>query len=143
MGILGLDCLRHYCIQLDFPNRRMYLKRTSVGPLPGDRFVRIQAAIKSAAESATGFLKSLKEHGQLPGWSKQDEGTIREAVRFDYLKLYHELYPKSATVEIQKKGDSSAYHYTVTRASEDGPWRLQKAWRTDQNDHTIEEYPVP
>jgi hypothetical protein len=42
-----------------------------------------------------------------------------------------------------KKGDSSIYHYEFTRASKTSPWKLQKAWRADQNDHTVEEYPVP
>ena len=49
----------------------------------------------------------------------------------------------SATVEVLKDDDSSIYHYQVTRASEEGPWKLQKAWRTDQTGRTLEEYPVP
>jgi hypothetical protein len=42
-----------------------------------------------------------------------------------------------------KNDDSSIYNNTVSRASENSPWKLQKAWRTDQDGHTIEEYPVP
>ena len=30
-----------------------------------------------------------------------------------------------------------------TRASKTSPWRLQKAWRADQNGQMVEEYPVP
>ena len=138
-NLIGLRFLARHLVTLDFPDRRMYLKRTGPGPLAGDRFVKAQAAVKSAAESALEYLKNLKEDGKVPGWSKQDKGTIRETVRFSN----YESYPKSATLDAQKNGDSSIYHYTVTRASEEGPWKLQKAWRTDPDDHTIEEYPVP
>jgi hypothetical protein len=137
--LIGLRFLARHLVTFDFPNRRMYLKRTSTGPLAGDRFVKTQAAAKSVAGSAVEFLKSLKESGQVPGWSKQDTGTIQEALHFNY----HELYPAFATLDARKNGDSSTYHYTLSRASQDSPWKLRKAWRTDRNDHTIEEYPVP
>jgi hypothetical protein len=39
--------------------------------------------------------------------------------------------------------DLSVYHYTVVQASQNSPWKLQKAWRTDAKQHLIEEYPVP
>jgi hypothetical protein len=44
---------------------------------------------------------------------------------------------------VLKKGDSSIYHYEFTRASKTSPWKVQKAWCADQNDHTVEAYPVP
>jgi hypothetical protein len=50
---------------------------------------------------------------------------------------------KSDTFGFQKKGDSSICHYTVEQASGNDPWKLKKAWRTDQNDKIIEEFPVP
>lgn len=31
----------------------------------------------------------------------------------------------------------------ITRTSKDAPWKLQKAWRTDENGYTLEEYLVP
>jgi len=53
-------------------------------------------------------------------------------------------HPNSAAFDhVLKKGDASIYHYEFTRASRTSPWKLQKAWRADQNDHTVEEYPVP
>jgi hypothetical protein len=53
-------------------------------------------------------------------------------------------HPDSAAFDhLLKKGDSSIYHYEFTRASKTSPWKLQKAWRADQNDQTVEEYPVP
>ena len=39
--------------------------------------------------------------------------------------------------------DLSVYHYTLVQASKGGPWKMQKAWRTDQAGRTLEEYPVP
>jgi hypothetical protein len=39
--------------------------------------------------------------------------------------------------------DSSIYHYTVLLASKDQDWKLQKTWRTDTNEHFVEEYVVP
>jgi hypothetical protein len=83
--------------------------------------------ISSAAE----FLHNLKEKGRLPGWSKNDKGAIDL-----------EAYSKSVTFNIRKQGISSSYHYAVTRVSNEGTWKLQKAWRTDRQGRTIEEYPV-
>ncbi len=51
--------------------------------------------------------------------------------------------PDTVTVHALKRGDPSTYHYEFTRASKGSPWTLQKAWRTDQDDRTMEEYPVP
>jgi hypothetical protein len=77
------------------------------------------------------FLHQLKAEGQLPGWAKDEHGTMSMP----------ESNGNSVTFTIIKKTESSLYHYTVSRTSKDGPWKLQKAWRTDQNGHTIEEYP--
>ncbi len=76
------------------------------------------------------------KNGQLPGWSKNNRGKIRDLfyVRFD---------PDSVTFDLLKKGDASTYHYELTRASKDSSWQLKKAWRTDQDDHVVEQYPVP
>jgi hypothetical protein len=84
--------------------------------------------INGAAE----FLAELKRADQLPGWSKNDKGTIAL-----------EDYSNLVTFRSWKKGHSSSYHYAVSRASKDSPWKLQKAWRTDQNNRLAEEYPVP
>lgn len=77
------------------------------------------------------FLRNLKQQGRQPGWSKNDKGTIAL-----------EIYSNSVTFGIRKKGKTGAYHYTVSQASKDSPWKLQKAWRTDQKDRIVEEYPV-
>jgi hypothetical protein len=123
-NLIGLRFLARHLVTLDFPKRTIYLKQTSCGPLADER-----------AEAAMQFLKNLKEQGQLPGWSKGDHGAAKGATI--------NSPSNSITVEVLKNGDPSSYHYEVTRASKDSPWTLKKAWQTDQNDKTVEEYPVP
>lgn len=80
---------------------------------------------------AVEFLRTLKKEGRQPGWSKKDKGAVTL-----------EGYSNSVTVAISKNGDSSLYHYSVSQQSKDGPWKLQRAWRTDQKGRVTEEYSV-
>lgn len=121
---IGLRTLAQNLVTLDFPKRTMYLKHMSDWPLVPKH---IEAEGKSLAISAAGFLKSLKEEGKLPGWSKTDTGGTAS------FHFQHDPHLDSVTVDAQKLGDSSIYHYTVNRASKGSPWQLQKAWRTGQN----------
>jgi hypothetical protein len=120
-NVIGLRFLARHLVTFDFPKRTMYLNQTSVGP-------PVDENMAAAAE----FFNTLKGKGQLPGWSENDKGTF-----------YLEPYPNFEAFDGRKNGDSSIYHYQVARASENNPWKLQKAWRTDQNNQPIEEYPVP
>ena len=99
----------------------MYLKQTSVGPLADKK-------IQAASE----FFQSLKESGQLPGWSKNDSGTF-----------YLEAYPNYEAFDGSKNGGLFRYHYQVSQMAKGSSWKLQKAWRTDQDGKTVEEFPVP
>jgi hypothetical protein len=130
---IGLNLLSRHLVTLDFPKRTLYLERTSIGPLVDED---LKAAAESAAKSAASVLKSMKNKGQLPGWPTND-GALPKGLPFNF------HYPESGTFELAKKGDSSLYHYEFTRASKTKSWKLIKAWRTDQNNHTVEEYPVP
>ena len=81
-----------------------------------------------------GFLKELKARGQLPGWAKDDPGVVRGSkldTPFD-----------GGTVDTQKTGEPSIYHFTVKRATVGTQWKLERAWRTDQSDHVVEEYKI-
>jgi hypothetical protein len=131
---IGLHFLSRHLVTLDFPRRTLYLKRTSTLPL----IAKDPAPwAKAAGNSAWRCLDRLKKKGQLPGWSKQDE----YASKVWTLRVHD---PNSIDADhLLKKGDSSIYHYEFTRPSKASPWKLQKAWRADQNDHTVEEYPVP
>ena len=128
---IGLGFLARHLVTFDFPDRTMYLKRTSVGPLS------VKARDwKAVGSSALRFLNTLKNKGQLPGWSQSERFAIRRAP-------YHTHSFGFAVLDFPRKDDSSILHYQVTRMCEGSPWKLQRAWRTDQNDHMIEEYTVP
>lgn len=129
---IGLRALAENLVTLDFPKRTMYLKHTSDWPLATKE---METAIKSPEKSSIKSLKQLWKRDQLPGASKDDRGKTA-AFHFNHVL-------DTATWDVLRNGDSSIYHYTFTRTSKDGPWRLQKAWRTDQIGHTIEEYPLP
>ena len=60
--------------------------------------------------------RGLNEKNQTPGWSTNDDG------RIDL-----EACPNFKTYDFRKDGPSSANHYRITRASEQSPWKLQKA----------------
>jgi hypothetical protein len=117
---IGLSFLARHLVTFDFPNRTMYLKRTSVGPL-----------VDEDTNAALNCLKTLKEKNQLPGWSKNDQGRISSLI-----------YPISNIFDARKNGESTIYHYKIVWDIKDKSWKLQAAWRTDQNDHTVETYSV-
>jgi hypothetical protein len=130
---LGLRFLARHLVTFDFPHRVMYLKQTSRGPLIDAKVV---AAAKAAVNSAIRPARRLMRNGRLPGWPKGERGRIKDAYRVHF-------DPDSVIFDAVKRSDSSTYHYKFTRASKADPWRLEKAWRTDQNDHTVETYPIP
>jgi hypothetical protein len=117
---IGLRFLSRHLVTLDFPQKTLYLSRRSENPLPFD----------NDADTPLIFLRRLKEKGQLPGWSKDEHGVVLQGFVLGSLGF-------------KKSGDSSIYHYTVSRTSENGPWKLVKAWRTDQNGRITVNYSVP
>ncbi|HEX3627506.1 MAG TPA: hypothetical protein VH280_19030 [Verrucomicrobiae bacterium] len=130
---IGLHLLSRNLVTFDFPSHTLYLKRTRTWPLIDKDE---EARLKSTANSAADFLSHLHKKGRLPGWSKKDQPAKKEAAfHFDSAGTY--------IFDVSKKGDLSIYHYQLTRTSKASPWQLQKAWRTDQNDHLIEAYPTP
>jgi hypothetical protein len=151
-NVLGLRFFARHLVTLDFPNRTIYLKQTSIGPPPGDSSMEIANAEMGAPAE---FLEGLKENGRLPGLSKADEVAICVEGYANYApqpvttngvaygRAYFNTRHKSVTFDLLKKGDSSLYRYQVARTSAESPWDLRKAWRTDQTGHTIEEYPTP
>jgi hypothetical protein len=124
MNGVGLHFLARHLVTLDFPNRTMYLKRTSVFALP-----------PSGSKAALKLVRALKQKGQLPGWSKDE----REPV---YSDTFSYPDPQSVIVILLKDGHAFRYYYTITRASADSQWKLTKAWRTDEGGRTIEQYAV-
>jgi hypothetical protein len=93
------------------------------------------------SKSAGDFLLSLHQHSLLPGDSKDMHGEIHsepdpypipDAVTFPFLRTFHVSYT----------GETFTNSYTVSRMTKDSPWLLQKAWRTDSQGHTVEDWPV-
>ncbi len=133
VDLIGLRFLARHLVTLNFPERTMYLKQSSIGPLAGDSLVQ---KFSGATRTPSEFLESLMAEGQLPGLSKDGNGQL--------FCIYHPQGNSNCYAFVfRENGDSSACHYRVARTSKDSPWKLQKAWRTDQDAHTIEEYPVP
>ena len=132
---IGLHLLSQNLVTFDFPERTMYLKRTSDWPLLDKES---QTATDSVGNSAGEFSHNLRVKGQLPGWTTNDvpgDAVAHWTHQTDGLDL--------VTLDEQKRGESSVYHYTFMRASRSSPWKLEKAWLTDQGDKMIEEFPVP
>lgn len=119
--ILGLQFLARHLVTLNFPKRTMYLKQTSVGPLVDEELY-----------SVTEFLKEQWKRGQLPGASKGDKGN-----------LYRGLNPGVEIFIFHKFGGPSYLNYQLSKTAEGGSWKLGKAWRSDGNGKTIEDFPVP
>ena len=120
---IGLAFLARHLVTMDFPKQTLYLKRTSTGPLPG------------AGGTALSYLKNLKNEGRLPGWSTDEQGAPRDLKKI--------VADNTVTVEARNSRWGSTYHYQVTRASADAPWKLVKVWRTDARERTLEVYRVP
>lgn len=133
---IGLSALAENLVTLDFPKRTMYLKHTSDWRLVSRD---LKAAMTPAQKSSLKSLERLKKSGQLPGVPKDSHGTL---TAFHFTQAASP-YLDTATWDGQMNGDSSIRHFSLTRTSKNGPWKLQKAWRTDQSGHTIEEYPLP
>ncbi len=124
MNGLGLHFLARHLVTLDFPNRVMYLKRTSVSALP-----------PSNSKAALKVLRSLKHKGEAPFWSKDEQEP-------NYLEAYSYPGPNSIIITLMKSGDLSRYRYRIARRSKATPWKLERAWQTDQSGRMITEYPV-
>jgi hypothetical protein len=99
---------------------------------------RVPLRMAGTANSAVEILIRLKRRNQLPGLSEKVHGQTTD-FHFDH---YDSPYLDSVTWYLQKDGNPDIYHYTVTRASRHGSWKLKKAWRTDAHDNVLEEYPI-
>jgi hypothetical protein len=144
VNVLGLGFLARHLVTFDFPNRIMYLKQIMSKPLAGNVFREISSAHAGPVE----FLVHLKEKGQLPGFSRKEEATIYYKNSDLVFRPYGLIFGrwekrKSLTFDFCKNEDSSIFHYRVVRLSGNDPWKLKKAWRTDQKGGLIEEYPIP
>jgi len=151
-NVLGIRFFARHLVTLDFPKGVMYLKQISCSSLVSDGSMKFS---NEEIEAPVKFLEMLRGNGQLPGSSKDDEAAIcLEAYsNFDskspdpkslaYVKAYFDSNHKAVTFTSQHRIDGSLYHCTVSRASRDNSWKMEKAWRTKEGGKTVEEYSVP
>jgi hypothetical protein len=89
--------------------------------------------------SAEAFITNLQEKRELPGFSKGEHGAFSSFLGARELNV---AFPMTRLFTASKEGETSTYHYTVYRASQDTGWRLQRAWRTGSEGNVLEDYPV-
>jgi hypothetical protein len=130
---IGLRFLARHLVTFDFPEQTLYLKRVSNGPLI-DKDLDSQR--KSGEQSAAKLLKDLELRGQLPG------STTNDSVAAGRVTV-HYVDPDTTVFDIPKNSGPFICHYTLSRESDTGPWRLQKAWQTGVKGEIVKEYPVP
>lgn len=123
---IGLHFLSQHLVTLDFPKNQLYLKRISTAPLPDE------LGFMDNTNTVLGYLRSLKGKGQLPGCSKEDHGELS----------LRALAPESESYVFKKIGDPSIYHYIVIRTSDNGHFKLKRAWQTNAKGKVVKEYPI-
>ena len=130
---MGLHFLSRHLVTLDFPKETMYLKRTSKWALHDEQ---TDKTLNSVARSAVAYLHKLKKDRRLPGWLGQEEV---EGKSVDF----HFQLPNAGIFDARKVGYPDVYHYKVTRAFNNAPWKLQRAWRTTPDGKLLEEFAIP
>lgn len=95
-------------------------------------------------QEACSFLAQLWNSGRLPG-----SENLLLLGNWPAYTPQPTNYPMSRTVDAQTMDAAKKFggklwdlHYTVVKKSADNPWQLQKAWRTDTQGNTVEEYPI-
>jgi hypothetical protein len=119
--VIGMRFLARHLVTLDFPNEKLFLKRTSEEPLP-NRLETVLLALASAGrdlpENTETLLNELIGMKKVPWWFRWMGGTITVA----------------------NPGADSSIRYTVRqkRGPEGKYWQLKEAWRMTLNGKKIE-----
>jgi RNA polymerase sigma factor (sigma-70 family) len=103
--------------------------------------------------AAVNFLKSLREKGQLPGYTlgtNVGSGFIIPNLRYMNDKTGWQMtgtnldsYPVSRTFELMTNAQVGlVWHYTIVKESEKTSWQIQKAWQTDHDGKDTAEFQV-
>ena len=101
----------------------------------------------AGCDPARGYTKQLKIDftvGKLRRIARALEGqTVTLPAGVEIIRVRYGS-PQGTLIDPTKLNqpiDDSQYHYTLAQQSLDGPWKLQKAWRSDKKGHVIEQYP--
>lgn len=127
-NVVGLRFLARHLVTFDFPDRVMFLQRQSIGPLPDDTRVRKDQIMNSLVITGDKLPEDID--ARLNAFLEQQQS----------LPLSFRWF--GGTLNVKSDDDPTIYHYTVGRKSKHDPWKLKKAWRTDESGHTTKEYPV-
>src|SRR5262249_33191231 len=99
------------------------------------RYLQLPGLVLTA--EAGKVIEEMIEKGELPGILEGEHGNFS-------LSMPREtavgVWPISRTFHGQKTGDPSLYHYVMSRASRDAPWKLQRAWHTAPDGSLLQEY---
>ena len=76
-----------------------------------------------------------------PRQAKGEKGSLSKFLTFEEMEA--RTFPISRTIDCTKSHDASHYHYTVSRASPESSWKLERAWRTAADGTMVEELHVP
>ena len=142
-NVLGLRFMARHLVTFNFPKRTMYFQRRSDNPFANDEAGITNSPFYAASLEAKKLFSQMKKNGELPGLSNDERGGASLWIPGGKSPDNPDIYPFSPTFNVTKNGDVSKYHYTFVKTSKNAPWKLQKAWRTDAKDHTVEEYPIP
>jgi hypothetical protein len=99
-----------------------------------DFLVAAYVYLNQPGGAAERFVCTQAKAGSLPGLSNVAKPTHFSC--FFKVDFYSEVeplplaFPCTRTVDCELGDDELQYHYTVSRDSQESPWRLEKAWQT-------------
>ncbi|HVM47787.1 MAG TPA: basic secretory protein-like protein [Candidatus Acidoferrum sp.] len=132
--------LKSYLERQVDPGTRRLIKYASL-PVShaGDLQTRLALVIyfTQPGGSAEAYVSALHDRDTLPGFSKDQHGQLTGVLSPRNLDL---AFPAERSFTARKQGDPSTYHYTLSCPDAGSSWRLQRAWRTDAEGHTVEEF---
>ncbi len=101
-----------------------------------------EVAVESFAAAAA--IKQIVDHGHLPGVSKGEHGSLLSDTVDTVISNQPAVltFPALRTFRLVKNGETSTNNYILVKQSKDAEWKLQKAWLTDSNGQTVQEWPV-
>lgn len=97
--------------------------------------VRTAEEAGTILKSGMEYLSQLRQEGRLPGVGTNEHGHA-------YINGRLNSYPYSLTMQLTKEGETSVYHYAITKVSRNSTWQLKRAWQTDSNGHFIQELSI-
>ena len=88
---------------------------------------------------ATKRLEDLVRAGSVPGFSKEDHGTVlSKKIRLNKSPVE---YPMQVSLQVDRKGEENAKYWVVLeKPTADSEWNLVEVWKTDeraQNGHYL------